>query len=188
MLIVIGEFVHTKHYDIRPMLVFRGKFPDDSNSIHDGVAGSFNFFNSSHHTMQVWFDTVGQCTIRFIQVANRHYIADIAQHQTGKLKLIIFHIRCAVTAKNHTAVDSTENYTYCIGNSTSNHKLLIFIQDKKTHRRKNVGEGDRRGCRAEYKSIKNTITDNKNVFINVGCPAFDSKHYFANDYRKPAQN
>lgn len=47
--VMVGQFVHSVYDNVRTMFVFRGKFADNGDSIHDGIAGGFNLFNSCNN-------------------------------------------------------------------------------------------------------------------------------------------
>ena len=126
-IIIIGQFVHAQHNDIGTVLVLGSQLSDNGNAVQNGIAGGLDLFHSSHDSVQVSLDAVGHGTIGFVQMADGHDVADVAEDDTGQLQLIVFHIGSTVVAQ-HVTVDSGSDNDRGIGNAAVNHKFLVLIQ------------------------------------------------------------
>ena len=100
-------------------------------------------------------------------MADGHNIADITQDDTGNLQLIVFNICGAGKSKDTGAVDDADDNAGGISDTTSDHKLLAFIENQNTHYRKDVSKGNRRSCGTDQKGIENTIADKQIKTIPV---------------------
>ena len=76
--VILCQFVHAKHDYIRSVLVFGGQLPDNGNTIHNSITGGFDLLYGCDDTLQIGFDAVCQCTVRFVQMTDGHNVADIA--------------------------------------------------------------------------------------------------------------
>ena len=184
--VVAGQLVHAEYDHIGAVLVFRSQLPDDRDAVHDGIARGFYFFHRGYDTVKICLDAVGHGTIGLVQMLDGHDIADVAEDDTGYLKLVVFHIRGAVGTERNDMVDRACDDDECVGNAAVHHKFPVLIENEQAGHRKDIGEGDRGSGSADHKGIKDTVSDHEIVFIEICRPALCPKNEFAGKKRKPA--
>ena len=186
--IVIVQRVHLGSNNISAVLVFTGKLTDNQDAVHNGIAGIFDLLDRRDHTVQIVFDAVCHSTVRFVQMADGHTVADITKNDAGQLKLIILHVRGGVHTKNSVAVNGAADNDQGIHNAAVPHEKLILIDHQKTGNGKNISKCDRRRGRTDHICIENTITDHQIQFVAFRIPAPGSKQDLSGNKRNPAKS
>ena len=85
----------------------------------------FRSLDRRDHTVQIVFDAVCHSTVRFVQMADGHAVADITKNDAGQLKLIILHVRGGVHTKNSVAVNGAADNDQGIHNAAVPHEKQI---------------------------------------------------------------
>jgi len=125
------------------VFVLASKLPDYDHAVHNGIAGCFYLLYGSDHAVKIIFDAVSHSTVRFIQMADGHAVADITKDNAGKLQLIVLHIGGGIHTQHHVAVYGASDNDNGIDNTAVPHKQLILIDHQKTCHRQYISKCDR---------------------------------------------
>ena len=78
-IVVIRQLVHAFYNRVGILTVLVCKFPDNSDTIYDGIAGTFYLIYSIHDTFKITLDRTGQCIIGGSNVFYRQNTAYITE-------------------------------------------------------------------------------------------------------------